>query len=121
MKVNEKTLESINFAAKRYIGVDEIECIRESHLEARIDDHINAIVLSMRTKVFGESIENHVAERVPADWWEAVKERFALVRWIDRRPVRYREVTVDVFKLYPHLRTPAGHPRFVRVVVREPE
>lgn len=72
------------------------------HFEVR-EPHFGAHwVAEWRGYIWGEQ-QKHYEFKAPADWLEAVKERFfpawALRRW----PVLYRRDVVDVKALYPEL------------------
>jgi len=87
-------------------------CLPES-LRSNLDistyynDVIGRMVIDMKTKFAAMMKEHIVVHRSwPADWWQAVKERFA-PQWVKRWfPVKYERVDIDQ-KIYasccPHL------------------
>ena len=48
--------------------------------------------------------------RVPADWWQAVRERWAPKKWLVRHPVKMRDIETKktVIRVCPHLPIPAS-------------
>jgi hypothetical protein len=63
------------------------------------------IAVQVRGIVWGREMQRQ-SHRYPADWWQAIKERFA-PEWFKRRwPVRYIEITLTARELYPMLSIP---------------
>lgn len=63
----------------------------------------NIIHYQLRGFLWGEKAGRY-SFRAPADWWQAVRERwwprFVLVRW----PVKYRDEVIEVTAIYPDLK-----------------
>jgi len=71
------------------------------HLSFMSDD----IVFRIKQEVWGREVQRQDV-RYPADWREAVKERW-LPEWAKRRwPVRYVQVSLVARELYPHMSLP---------------
>lgn len=94
----EPLAETLTFHVKRLAAEQRI-CVDNLRAEVRQDDifHAVAVRLVMDVATFdGATLEYHElvngdVTRIPLDWKEAVKERFA-PRWARQRwPVRYRE------------------------------
>lgn len=93
------TLEKIRFASS-------VEMFNGSlaYREARnfMDEHLRR---SLEYEVLGREYER-VSVRYPADWWQALKARFA-PRWFRRRwPVKEAEWSVQVRELFPGIAIP---------------
>jgi len=59
--------------------------------------------------------------RYPADWWEALKARFA-PRWaLTRWPVRYTSITLDACAIWPKFPYPADWGREIVWVEAKPQ
>lgn len=59
------------------------------------------MVLTLRAKILGEKVDTI---QYPANWWEAVKERWAPKWFLKKHPVKYRKI--DVMAFYPKLAFP---------------
>lgn len=75
--------------------------------EANVDVYHNALLsireLYVSGRVYGQRNLTEYEFKYPADWWQAVKERFA-PDWLKRRyPVRYIEHHITVDAVYPEL------------------
>lgn len=68
--------------------------------------------------LYGEHAMTKTA-RWPADWLEAIKERFAPAWLRARWPMRYTSVTLDAWRLFPEatMKVPALGPRQIIVPV----
>ena len=79
--------------------------------DATLEEYMaRRLLLHHRTWVRGgaEREKIKVDVRWPADWWQAVRERWAPKWWLKRHPVRYHEVHVDRWAfaaVCPHLET----------------
>jgi len=80
---------------------------------ARVDVDINEyaaftadeMLIRLKAEVLGEHIRLPVI-RYPANWKEAVKERFAPFWFLRRWPVQYAEKAFDVRVVYPMMALP---------------
>jgi len=76
-----------------------------------VDVNIEEMLIRVRCRVYGEDLE---PIRYPADWWQALKDRW-FPAWLRRRyPVVY--TAIDVAAMYPDLRV--GHHRGYTTVVK---
>lgn len=57
------------------------------------------------------------SERVPADWWQHVKLRFAPKWWLVKYPVEYRKIVITHF--CPHLHLPDNNSKHITFLLRE--
>lgn len=53
--------------------------------------------------------------RYPADWWQALKERWFPRKWQKRWPVKYTEDTLEANAYYPEIQIP-DRQTFVEIV-----
>jgi hypothetical protein len=72
----------------------------------RIADYAyRQLAVEIRQQVYGRQLETITAS-YPADWWQALKDRWfpawALKRW----PVRLHTITLTITELYPKLAAP---------------
>lgn len=104
MHVDIVELRRRDYAAR--VAIDEREldvCRRGTVREMR--DHANRrLVQELRVAIFGKDHPGKHVIRFPADWWQAVKDRFAPAWFRDRWPVRFTEVTASLAELYPHVK-----------------
>jgi hypothetical protein len=68
----------------------------------QIQDHL---ILTVSAGLLGGTVEQ-LHFTAPADWREALKDRWLPLRLRKRFPVKYREVTVNVLEYYPRLKLP---------------
>ena len=51
--------------------------------------------------------KERLQRRWPADWWQALRERWFPKWWLRRYPVRYEEIDVQLFeRVCPHVNVP---------------
>lgn len=62
----------------------------------------DTIVYRLTGTIWAQELET-MFDRVPRDWWEALKERFAPGWFLRRYPVQYKGFKINVEALYPHL------------------
>lgn len=95
MNIETINLERLKVACRQVVAAEYAV-----HLD--YDHFARGIVAQIERTVWSKKI-GHEDIRYPADWWEAVKERWA-PRWFLRRwPVRYRHFDVSVYHTYPGL------------------
>jgi hypothetical protein len=71
----------------------------------RTEDAMQRMVLEMKRYVWSQKLGRLVYE-VPATWFEHLKKDYA-PRWVLRRwPVKWSEIKVDMFALYPNFAPP---------------
>jgi len=64
---------------------------------------MDQMVLTLKAEVYGEHLRDH---KFPADWWQAVKDRW-FPDWLKRRyPVRYTIISRSA--VYPEMSLPNG-------------
>lgn len=84
-------------------------------LQNYVDYVVGDMVLQLRGW-FASQPCGELSVAYPADWWEAVKERFA-PEWFTRRyPVRYLSRTIKVDAMYPKVQVPEKCGPYIRIV-----
>ena len=77
------------------------------------------LVIEMRTTIYGKDHPTKHVIRFPADWLEAVKERFAPAWVRDRWPVKFTEITASLEETYTGIeQSIPDRPAVMRVHVR---
>ena len=105
-----RTLEIVQAAATIIINQRAIE-----HSFGGIDRYIRTMlpcdcenaVLTLVELFAADNIKN-VEVKYPLNWWEALKEATAPQMFLDRWPVRYTRITVDVKAFWQGYRPPPG-------------
>ena len=86
-----------------------LNTISEDLIDAEVDfsSHLNFMTndIGVRVKgyIWSENVDT-VNIQYPADWWQAVKERFAPKFILNRWPVKYIKHYIDVNVIYPNYR-----------------
>ena len=105
MELKQVTLEQLQFGIMREFSDTAIRCAPDVVLRAET----RSMVASLRARVLGEKLAT-VEVKWPADWWQALKERWfpawALRRW----PVTYRREKLEAVALYPKISLPEHGP-----------
>lgn len=96
-------LQAKDYAARVEIDMRETEFCSNGKYEVIRDEARRRLIHELRVRVFGKRHPEKTVVRYPADWWEAVKERFAPAWFLNRYPVRFTEVTATLDEMYPHL------------------
>ena len=114
LALDQVTLHAMKLAATRYLD-DEVvgPLLSRGDLtcQAVFDDLLDEFILRFRAVILGEELQKVT---YPADWWQAVKDRW-FPAWLKRRyPVIMN--TVEAVALYPSLpaKTAPGY-----VILRE--
>lgn len=76
------------------------------------DEFRRRLIYEIRADIYGKRHANRHIVRYPADWLEALKERFAPAWVRDRWPVRFVEITASLNEIYPDIQPalPDKHP-----------
>lgn len=80
----------------------------EDQITATVTAHITAVVTGRRA--------HPVVVRRPADWWQAVRERWAPHWWIRRHPVRYTVTEINAAMLWTRLAVPDPYGKLGQVL-----
>jgi len=100
LPVKRLTLERMKFSLRQILSGAFVESMVDLEVD-RMADHIAADLTGI---VLGHKFQHHEV-KYPADWWQAVKERW-FPRWAKKRwPVVYIVRVFDAAALYPDFRT----------------
>ena len=110
MEIEQVKLERLKAVALMYIGAELAEDLVERPEVNVMWDYITeTIALQVRMGILGREMES-VECRWPADWWQAVKQRWfpkwALRRWPAQEEVR----RLTARELYPKVELPDREP-----------
>lgn len=97
-------LQRNEYRRRQEIEASEIDLVKSTGRYEQFMDHARRrLVMEMRMDIYGKRHPKEHVVRYPADWWEAVKERFAPAWFRDRYPVRFVEVTASLLETYPDI------------------
>lgn len=111
MNIGQKCGKNIIMDTKSQTKTIELKTVRFSTslvasnyaMEHFTDEYLkNRLLYQLDAYIASKTIEEY-AFRAPANWWEAVKERFAPEWWLTRRPIEYRIERIDAVALYPSI------------------
>ena len=114
------TVRTIQLEQLRYAIVQRLS--REFAIDAAVDfnecsrfmaDDIAVLVVQA---VLGEKLRE-IESKWPADWWQAVRERWVPAWWLRRWPVRYKRERIEAWTVYPSMPKPRSATVFKRVEV----
>lgn len=77
----------------------------ERDVNAAIDYAAGQMVARLEVEMLGREI-GRITAKWPADWWQAVRERWAPAWWLKRHPVKYEQIDRPVYNICPHLNVP---------------
>jgi hypothetical protein len=110
MELTEVQLKRMELVILQYISKElaaevgispEVNCF----LEGMAQD----VVVRIKVAVLGREMEREEAT-YPANWWQAVKERW-MPAWAKKRwPVKYRKIVLTAMELYPKVSLPGRKP-----------
>lgn len=96
-------LQRMDYAARIAIDQKQKDRLSKGRWREFVDHATGNLIRELRVAVYGkEHMDRHVV-RFPADWWQAVKERFAPAWFRDRWPVVFTEIGVSLKELYPDI------------------
>lgn len=112
----EVNLQIIDLAAGRRLSTHDA-LARRLTVRQYTDDATGDMMMELRARLVGTTTTVEAETQIPADWWEAVKERWA-PQWALRRwPVRWHSIPTrtTVTHCCPHIDVPdvATHVRWV--------
>lgn len=83
-------------------------------IPAKIRLSLEECAATIRQDIFGKQLEK-VDVKYPADWWQAVKDRW-FPEWAKRRwPVQYKRHFIDAKALYPTIPDVPGHQHYLNI------
>ena len=104
--MDEVTLEKITFAVQACISpklAQDFAIMPEAR--AFMDSWLDSIIVQVRQGILSQKLDE-ITVCYPADWWQAVKERFAPKWFLCRWPVEYNKTVIDVRAVYPKMAIP---------------
>jgi hypothetical protein len=106
-------LEKVKFALLQYLSNELISDIRFT------DDYLSDMIIAqVRGYVWAEEVGKEFV-RYPADWWQAVKERW-FPAWAKRKwPVKYTSWKLEIKATYPDFRPALPDNQVVYRVVKQ--
>jgi len=104
VNTHEVTLGRMKMVALQYVTAELAEHFA---VEPQVSVHheFDEVVMRFVQMVYGRTLEQ-VEVQYPADWWEAVKDRW-LPEWAKARwPIRYQHHSLTAKELYPKISEP---------------
>lgn len=98
--MNEVQLDLIKMSARQMFSDVFVSDAKTDFLQTALFD-IHELFVS--GKVYGQKSLTEYDIKYPADWLEAVKERFAPAWYLKRHPVKYTRHHITVDAVYPDL------------------
>ncbi len=86
-----------------------LEELYEPRLFAYWEHEVEGMIVGIRAHVLAKEI-GHERYRWPADWWQALKDRWAPRWFLKRWPVEYHTIHMNVWHTYPKLRIHGEEP-----------
>lgn len=108
--ISEITLERFKFGVINYVSAELLKQFAgpsqgDFACEAAATEVGAAVVFRFKQYIFGRQAEM-LTISYPADWWQALRQRWLPAWWLCRWPVRMVTHTVDVKALYPGFALP---------------
>ena len=110
METQQNTIEKIRIRAEVMLANAQLNDVRVQVVDQVGDWLGKSLAQSMKLfvadgHVWGEQVDGGTV-RYPADWWQAVRERFLPARWLKRHPVKYITGELRAEVIYPRLAAP---------------
>ena len=99
----EFNLTQLQFVATKSLMQRQMQDMSEATLEAYYRIATEEMLISMKLLIWGRQTDRRVI-KWPADWWEALKLRFAPFWFTRRYPVRWNTAIITRHDLYPGLK-----------------
>lgn len=98
--------KTIKLSATRYKHEVRLHLDNRSDLEIKelLDKAQNKLFLNISCDIWGQDLPDKHVVTYPADWWQALKERFAPAWFRVKWPVRSINVTVSARELFPNFK-----------------
>lgn len=97
-------LKRRSYAAQIQINEREAAAISRAVFQDFKSELDRGLIRQIRLSVFGKSHPEKEVVKFPADWRQALKERFAPKWFLKNHPVRYTTITASLEELYPCLK-----------------
>jgi hypothetical protein len=100
--VKKYVAEKIPLAVYKSIHTRMLRDARIEVCRAAASDVCDSLIAYLETYMVGIVVEKiSIHEKYPADWWQAVRERWFPRWWLARHPVRYRHIDIEKKKYGP--------------------
>lgn len=116
-KIKQFTLEKMRFGIQSLITEDLLADMSQVELLSFFEHRTNEMVFSLRMTLMGQMLKE-IQVSYPADWKEAIKERFAPKWFLKKYPVKYTEVELTASAVYPLIALP-DEKHFVQFKMRD--
>jgi hypothetical protein len=111
-------LERISFTLNQVIAPELAkQFVNPAKIRTMMDPMTQQMVITIQQDILGRATRQIYTE-YPADWWQAVKERFAPHWFLRRWPIRYTKIELHADELYPKIALPKES-HALRLSVRE--
>ena len=107
IEVERRFLEQLRYGASVRVPVEALEGIHDVDFKAFVDHTLDSLQVALLASLWTDHEKKVLVYTHPADWWQAVKSRFAPAWFRRRYPVRVRTVTIYVRAVYPKLKLDA--------------
>lgn len=110
-------LERMRYSWKMEISHHLIMNLNEVQLTEYVERTLRNAIYKLDVDIFGQKLDR-IMWKMPANWKEAIKERF-FPKWLLKiYPVKYTEFKIDPVVLYPQIQIPneKHYFRYERVV-----
>lgn len=117
--------ERLELSARRVVSKAQLEAIPYGQLNTFWNELTGTMQVELQQFLAGCPRREHHRERVPADWWQAFRERWFPAWWLRRYPLRTRTIIVRTTvweRICPHTQTDASkrHTMFLADVPEPP-
>ncbi len=102
-------LEKVRFSCRRYVDIRVLEDVK---LEAFMDGIAQQMVAQLVASILGKCEDHEESQPlvIPADWWQAVRERWLPSWWLKRYPVKTKRLMLvkktTYWRICPHVNIP---------------
>lgn len=107
IEVSRLTLPIERYHVQRWVSNKALQGIPSPILY--MQDAVDNMQLELSMRIATQHLDM-IEEKYPADWWQAVKERFAPRWFLVRYPVNYKHFRLEAKALYPKLAIPEHAP-----------
>lgn len=98
-------LERFKYSIQHYVPEEYMMDSSHFQIASYVDKVTRNMVITVSAHVFGQRLDEVVMQS-PANWKEAIKERFAPKWFLKMWPVKYREFRLEPRVLYPQIKMP---------------
>lgn len=100
------------------LAMDELAASEMMDMQAHYDVVMRATLVRINRWVLEQEAERILCS-YPADWWQAVRQRWAPKWWLKRHPVQMTTKMATVKATYPTLIHPPKHGPVMKIVIKD--